>query len=203
MKLKKLFSLLLCFTILIASNLGQVGVLASEIDTDLSNEIIKQYELDGKEVLDIKILHNTDSESFTSIQSVWGCPTGGYDVKNVKRGGESWGLNDFARYYLAPGGGFSRSISRTEEHNYSFSVGFESEKSISAELGYGFTTSRTVTEEISYTNPESYSQYLSLHVIYQSYSYDLYTCGHIGSPSSKIGSGTVLIPVGIAQVVYR
>lgn len=96
----------------------------------------------------------------------------GYTIRKTGQGNSIgiWSLRD---YYLDPGAHFSESFSTTKSHQISGSVSLNI-KAVSAELGYGYTSSRTVTQTVGYNNKTNRRVTASVYPIYKRTDYSIY-----------------------------
>lgn len=87
--------------------------------------------------------------------------------------GDSIGIYHIATYYLDPHASFRQSVSHTKAHEISGNIAFDI-KAIAAELGYGYTNSKTITREVSYTNNTSRQVTVQIYPVYLRTDYDVY-----------------------------
>lgn len=191
---------------------SEVNELNNELvqvyNSNIEQELKEQYLSEGKIVKDIQIFEiapqvipdeTINSHTDLKSRSFISCD----NVRNLRQGGESWSYNAIQHDYISPGGLIEYEFSKSIQHEYTLSVGAESQQAISAEAGYGYTTSTTVRKMISQANNTNAGMYVDLHIIYKNFTYDLYSCGHFPYGAAQyLGYGNVSIPVGLGIVTY-
>ena len=109
---------------------------------------------------------------------------------------ESWDSRKVASDYISPGGSISHTYSKQISKSASLTVGIAPLKEISSQLGFGTSTSTTVSKTISQSNNTSKGMYVDVYVISQNYDYSIY-----GSPSGDYyGKGKFAIATGLGVV---
>lgn len=163
--------------------------------------IAKALSIDEDSIVDIKIFNNANTQDLTNgkIKTSGLATTQSTGVQIKKKGytSESWGISPIASDYISPGGSISHTYESTQTSSVSASISCAPLKIVSGELGYGYSTSKTVSKTISQSNNSKKGMYVDVYVIYTNQSYKVY------QNSKYKGSGTLTVATGLGVVTRK
>lgn len=172
------------------------NVTLIDVENKSIEEIAESLGIDPSKIVSYGTYRFDDEcKSQISPQSIFGV------YPSVTSRGEVWGAYPISTDYVTGGPGgttFKHTYTHTESMTQTNTLGI-SAYDISLGLSYGGTTTFQLTKEVSTIIPPNTNCYINIHVIYDSYTFDLVDPWD----GSIDGYGSARVPKGLAYLVVE